>query len=164
MSAAAASNCLLQQIQTSAAQRGEIYLFKMRVFCRVEAEGKPCCRRCCNTTSALWLKGHFVTREGHHASTQVSVEACWGLHHHDCFRNWNGLFIGCHSCQEHTNTPRRVSPSDCSAAIIFIFDRSPRLQIFSCNPLVILRRCCRLCDGYYFPAGQIIYGRLPAGF
>lgn len=60
--------------------------------------------RCCKTATDLWLNGHFVMREGRNASTQVSVEACWGVYHYDCFRNWNGLFIVCQSHQEHTHT------------------------------------------------------------
>lgn len=154
-------------------------LFKMYFCCSVDPGRKPgpppACRRQeprdCKMATDLWLNSHFVMREGHNASTQVSVEACCGVYHHDCFKNWNGLFIGCQSHQEHTHKHTEL----CFPAWLrhryyyyyYFFDRSPKPQIFSCSPLVILPR--RRSDVYYFPAaGRIIYegkpARLPAAF
>lgn len=59
-------------------------------------------------------------REGRNASTQVSVGARRGVYHHDCLRNWNGLFIGCQSRQEHTHTDLRF-PVWLTVIIIFFF-------------------------------------------
>lgn len=92
-----------------------------------------------------------------------------GVYHHDCFKNWNGLFIGCQSRQKHTASCISPSNSVIFIIIFFIFDRSIELQIFGCSLLVIRRRRRHQSDVYYFPAaGGIIYEgrprRLPAGF
>lgn len=79
-----------------------------------------------------------------------------------------GYLLGVsHVGNTHTHTAAfpRLTVTPVIIIIIIFCDRSPKPQIFSCSPLVILRR--RRPDVYYFPAaGRIIYEgkprRLPA--
>lgn len=111
--------------------------------------------RCCKVATGLWLNVHFVTWEGRNASTQVSTKPVCGVYHHDCFKNWNGLFIGRQPRQEAT---RRA---DCGAVIFIIIFFFYVWQIawatnLNCSTLVVL--CRRQSGVYYFPAaGRIIY-------